>query len=180
MGPQGEVRNNASFQAAMHDLDPTVGRNKRTVWEIATQPYPEAHFATFPEALVMPCILAGTSERGCCADCGAPWARVMERKRVRDHTTTAPSQAGSPYAQQETTGGTDIRHGLSVAVQTTGWRPSCKHEAPTQPCVVLDPFGGSGTVAVAARKAGRRAILIDLSGEYCELAIERIRQGVLV
>ena len=38
------------------------GRNKRTVWTIATQPYPEAHFATFPEALVEPCILAGSKE----------------------------------------------------------------------------------------------------------------------
>jgi DNA modification methylase len=35
-------------------------RNRRSVWTIATQPYPEAHFATFPEALVEPCILAGT------------------------------------------------------------------------------------------------------------------------
>jgi site-specific DNA-methyltransferase (cytosine-N4-specific) len=36
------------------------GRNIRSVWTIATQPYPEAHFATFPEALVKPCILAGS------------------------------------------------------------------------------------------------------------------------
>ena len=35
------------------------GRNKRSVWAIATQPYPEAHFATYPEKLVEPCILAG-------------------------------------------------------------------------------------------------------------------------
>jgi len=34
-------------------------RNKRSVWTIATQPYPEAHFATFPEKLVEPCVLAG-------------------------------------------------------------------------------------------------------------------------
>ena len=33
-------------------------RNRRTVWDINTQPYPEAHFATFPPALVRPCILA--------------------------------------------------------------------------------------------------------------------------
>ena len=38
------------------------GRNKRTVWEIPTQPYSEAHFATFPEALVVPCVLAGSRE----------------------------------------------------------------------------------------------------------------------
>lgn len=36
------------------------GRNKRTVWTVATQPYSEAHFATFPEDLIKPCILAGS------------------------------------------------------------------------------------------------------------------------
>lgn len=36
-------------------------RNRRSVWEIATQPYPEAHFATFPEALIKPPILAGSA-----------------------------------------------------------------------------------------------------------------------
>jgi DNA modification methylase len=36
------------------------GRNKRSVWTVATQPYPEAHFATFPEALIEPCIFAGS------------------------------------------------------------------------------------------------------------------------
>jgi DNA modification methylase len=41
--------------------DGTVGANKRSVWHIATQPYPEAHFATFPEALIEPCILAGSA-----------------------------------------------------------------------------------------------------------------------
>jgi DNA modification methylase len=44
------------------------GRNKRSVWEIATQPYPEAHFATFPEDLVKPCILAGCPEGGTVLD----------------------------------------------------------------------------------------------------------------
>lgn len=45
-----------------------AGRNKRTVWEIPTQPYPEAHFATFPEALVEPCVLAGCQEGGTVLD----------------------------------------------------------------------------------------------------------------
>lgn len=36
------------------------GRNKRSVWTISTQPYADAHFATFPEALIEPCILAGS------------------------------------------------------------------------------------------------------------------------
>ncbi len=37
------------------------GRNIRTVWDIHTQPYPEAHFATFPPALIEPCIKLGSS-----------------------------------------------------------------------------------------------------------------------
>ena len=36
------------------------GRNKRSVWTVATQPYNEAHFATFPEDLIKPCIMAGS------------------------------------------------------------------------------------------------------------------------
>lgn len=45
------------------DRDSTIDtglRNKRDVWIIATQPYSEAHFATMPEKLVEPCVLAGS------------------------------------------------------------------------------------------------------------------------
>ena len=38
------------------------GRNKRTVWSVNTAPFPEAHFATFPPALIEPCILSSTKE----------------------------------------------------------------------------------------------------------------------
>lgn len=44
----------------MKDIGTGATRNRRTVWEIATQPYPEAHFATFPVDLVKPCVLAGS------------------------------------------------------------------------------------------------------------------------
>ena len=39
------------------------GRNKRSVWTVTTKPYKGAHFATFPEELITPCILAGSRER---------------------------------------------------------------------------------------------------------------------
>jgi DNA modification methylase len=39
---------------------PVDARNKRTVWTVATQPYSGAHFATYPPALIEPCILAGS------------------------------------------------------------------------------------------------------------------------
>jgi DNA modification methylase len=40
--------------------DPSRGRNLRSWWEIATEPFSEAHFATFPKSLVAPCVLAGS------------------------------------------------------------------------------------------------------------------------
>jgi DNA modification methylase len=48
-----------------YDLDT---RNKRSVWTIATRPFREAHFATFPPALVEPCILAGSQPGGTVLD----------------------------------------------------------------------------------------------------------------
>lgn len=81
-------------------------RNKRSVWTIATEPYGGAHFATFPTALVEPCILAGCPMGG----------------------------------------------------------------------VVLDPFGGSGTVGQVAEALGRNWILLELNPEYAELARKRTSQ----
>jgi DNA modification methylase len=54
------IKANESFSAAIKDL--VDERNKRSVWEIATQPYPGSHFATFPSALTEPCILAGSAK----------------------------------------------------------------------------------------------------------------------
>jgi DNA modification methylase len=46
-----------------------VMRNKRSVWTVATAPFSEAHFATFPPALITPCILAGCPVGGRVLDC---------------------------------------------------------------------------------------------------------------
>ncbi|MGO4278251.1 DNA-methyltransferase [Cupriavidus sp. RAF20_2] len=50
----------AQHRAGREDVDYGETRNKRSVWTVATQSYSGAHFATFPEALVEPCILAGS------------------------------------------------------------------------------------------------------------------------
>ena len=65
-------------------------RNRRSVWTISTQPYPEAHFATFPPKLIEPCILAGTSPRAC-EICGAPWERMVEKSRSTLSRTDDPT-----------------------------------------------------------------------------------------
>ena len=51
-----------------YDSPDGTGRNRRSVWEVTTQPYPDAHFATFPEALVRPCVLAGCPSGGTVLD----------------------------------------------------------------------------------------------------------------
>jgi len=84
-------------------------RNRRSVWSIASAPYTDAHFATFPPALIEPCILAGS--------------------RIGD--------------------------------------------------TVIDCFGGSGTTAQVANKFGRKAVLIELNPDYCELAMKRNCQKTL-
>jgi DNA modification methylase len=91
------------------DHDKQNGRNKRTVWTVATQPFSGAHFAVFPEKLIEPCILAGASFDG----------------------------------------------------------------------AVLDPFAGSCTTGVVARKHGRRAILIDANSDYLDMGAQRMSQSVM-
>ena len=55
---------NARWDAMTKEEQCGIGRNKRSVWTIATKPYAEAHFATFPPSLVEPCILAGCPSGG--------------------------------------------------------------------------------------------------------------------
>jgi hypothetical protein len=62
-----DAKSNESFDAALCEV---VGlRNKRSVWQVATEGFPGAHFATFPTKLIEPCILAGCPEGGEVLDC---------------------------------------------------------------------------------------------------------------
>lgn len=85
-------------------------RNKRSVWEINTKPFKEAHFAVFPEKLIVPMIKAGCPEGG----------------------------------------------------------------------TVLDPFFGSGTTGLVAKKLNRKYIGIELNPDYIEIAEKRLKQEVLL
>ncbi len=89
---------------------PQEGKNPRSVWTIPTQGYPEAHFATWPEALCERIIKAGCPEGGVC----------------------------------------------------------------------LDPFMGSGTTALVARRLGRKSVGIELNPDYAELAAKRLGQQSLL
>jgi DNA modification methylase len=146
------------------------GRNKRSVWEIPTYSFPGAHFATFPPKLVEPCIMAGTSAKGCCSECGAAWVRVTERSQSEGST---PKKLDEPW-----NAGTGLRphcgyRGTAI-VSTLGWAPPCSCNAAISPCLVLDPFCGSGTTGEVARHLGRDFIGIELNADYIALAKQRI------
>ena len=148
------------------------GRNLRNVWNIATAPYAEAHFATFPPALAERCIKAGTSERGVCAECGAPWVREVEAA-----SGGTIGESWHDHSSDDTAG--NFKTGSSNGYkrgQTISWGLSCACNVNTVPATVLDPFGGSGTTGLVADRLGRNAILIELNPEYAELARKRIDQ----
>lgn len=153
--------------------------NKRSVWTIAVEAFPEAHFAVFPTKLVEPCILAGTSEHGCCAVCGAPWTRIVKRDvSFQSGSGRSGHEPDGKYAgsDQAESGEYDIRLGPVVTTSTLGWEPSCSCSAPTAPCTVLDPFNGAGTTGLVALRLGRHYIGIELNPEYVAMSERRVRQ----
>ena len=164
-----------------------AGRNLRSVWTIPTHAFPEAHFATFPPRLVEPCVKAGTSEKGCCPECGAGWVRVVAR------ALTAPGVTGgaTPYDGHRPDGLTLRSGGFGDgSAMTTGWRPGCSCRSRAAdgtltnaeldgglepvPSLVLDPFAGAGTTGLVARRLGRRFVGIELNPEYADMARRRI------
>ncbi|HSF40362.1 MAG TPA: site-specific DNA-methyltransferase [Thermoanaerobaculia bacterium] len=181
------------------------GRNLRTVWTIATHAYPEAHFATFPPDLAETCIKAGTSERGACSACGAPWTRVEAREFEPQSDVSAEKgrrAQGDQKPMAPENGWGDSPRG-TTRVMTRGWEPSCLclrerieavgiqwpltapqatalapqfDDLAPVPCTVLDPFGGAGTVAMVALRLGRSAISIELSPDYVTMQERRIRE----
>lgn len=86
--------------------EPRPSRNKRSVWSVSTKPFKDAHFATFPDTLIVDCIKAGCPEGG----------------------------------------------------------------------LVLDPFMGSGTTAIVARKLNRNYIGFELNPDYVEISNRRINK----
>jgi len=177
--PRLGVKQNESFSAAVAQI--TSKRNMRSVWPLASFPLKSAHFAAYPPELVRRCLSAGVSPHGCCANCGTPWKRIVEKRRVPTRSGAASkvnraSQHGdSPYEDHSgmVVGNRDPQRHCTETV-TTGWQPGCKCESTErQPCVVLDPFHGAGTTWKVCQRLGLRYIGIDLNADYLQLSIDR-------
>ena len=154
-------------------------RNLRNFWLLGPSPFPEAHFATFPPEVPRRAILAGTSARGVCSSCGAPWARVTEtRGGMRgkiinthfDELTRGAQHGASTYH------GDARKDYENQRTETLGWRATCRCAA-GEPiaATVLDPFLGAGTTALVADRLGRNCIGIELSPDYVAMGERRLR-----
>lgn len=137
--------------------------------DVTPEAFSGAHFATFPRRLIEPLIKAGTSEKGCCAECGAQWGRVVERTAMvlarseRQHDKGRTRSSGTMLEPPKSS--------------TTGWQPSCSCNAACIPCTVLDPFLGSGTTGLVSEALGRSWIGVELNEQYAEIARKRIAAG---
>jgi len=152
-------------------------RNKRSVWQVNTVPYREAHFATFPEKLIEPCILAGTSEKGYCPKCGKAWERQTEKKGAttiaeRGYDTHQLAEGKGMLNTSRSWKGGDVP---VATYKTIGWLPSCQcGDLKPVPGIILDPFFGAGTTGLVAKKLGRRFIGIELNEAYIGMAQKRV------
>lgn len=155
---------------------PGGGRNKRSVWTIPTRPFGEAHFATFPPDLVIPCVLAGTPPKTC-AQCGAPWRRMLEATGEMIQQANGPGTIKAHRESKGKHGATSVfETGFKAERRTVGWEATCDHDDESGRPVVLDPFCGAATTGLVATQQGRNFIGIELNEDYAELGRDRIRR----
>ena len=149
-------------------------RSRRNVWTIAgtDSGLPHSHYAAMPIELARICIAASTSDGGCCASCGAAFARQTVRTKVaRDRPnrwTRRVGAAGTGNACANTVAGTDV--------ETIGWDKRCDCvTSDIAKCLVLDPFGGVGSTHIAADDLERACTAIEISAEFFTNGSQRIQ-----
>ena len=149
----------------------TIGRNKRTVWTIPTQPSKFDHFAAFPEKLIEPMILAGCPPK-VCTECGTGWKRVVEPSK--DYAKLMGASWNN-HKDDLSLGQRSKQKRVIADYITTGWQPSCDCNADTEPGICLDFFMGSGTTALVAQKNNRRWLGCEINPDYIEIANTRLQ-----
>jgi len=156
-------------------LDKVRGRNKRCVWTITTKPFKEAHFATFPEKLIEPMIKAGCPEF-VCRECGK--AREKVRELVGGNTTGHTNRNKEKMIQEGKFYSGNVSCPLKqneVGIYKEIGFTDCGCNAGFDGGIVLDPFMGSGTTALVAKKLNRHYVGIELNPEYVKMAEKRIK-----
>lgn len=161
-------------------------RNPRSVWLITAAPCRDAHFATFPPELPRRCILASTSEVGCCPTCGTSWTRMVEvvgassSELARERGMAGYSEAYAHYGRSKQALNHRGKHTDRARVRVTvGWRLPCKCPLRTPvPCTVLDPFAGTFTTGAVAHVLGREAVGVDAQRAYFPMMVRRMAETI--
>jgi DNA modification methylase len=171
-GPDGrrvtEVKGrDGSLQHRDGERWPHRGRNIRSVWWVATQPFPDAHFATFPEELARRCLLAGCPEH-VCEECGEPRNRIVDG----DYVNPGSRRTNGPRSLARRHESPGFVRRLERRTHPTGWT-DCGHRA-YRPGIVLDPFFGAGTTGLVAEMLGRDWLGVELNPSYVTLARQRL------
>ncbi len=171
---EGHPSKKFGYKNLKRELHPD-GAAIRSVWTIPVGRYKHAHFATFPRKLVVPCVRAGTSEKGCCPTCLTPWRRVVKKDRK---ATRPAKETKTKGVAGDVMGNRDPeRH--CTTTQTVGWKQGCDcPPAEPIPCLVGDMFAGSGTTLAVAVDEGRRAIGCELNPKYVALIHRRMKTVV--
>lgn len=129
MYASGTTGKRVKGQIKGQEINPT--HNLLSVWTLSTEPYAGAHFATYPQKLVEPCILAGTSAKGCCPECGASWKRIVRssakyaklKKEMLGKTHRRPEDEDE---EGKNAGWGCRKPRISAEFETAGWEPTCE------------------------------------------------------
>ena len=167
-----QVREYRGYDHLEEEISNRAGRNKRCVWIIPTQPFPEAHFAVYPEGLIEIPIKAGCPEF-ICKKCGKARVKILE---LTEGYKKLLGKSWHPHKH-------DAERGMS---ETPNKKASCTKEynfmgytdcgcnAGWESGIVCDPFMGAGTTALVALKQRKRFIGIEIKQEYINMANKRI------
>jgi len=149
----------------------------RTTWDIPPRAFKDAHFAVYPIEIPLRAIRAGCPTR-ICKKCKQPRRKIYKKKFIptRPGYLTGTGKSGSDIDPNQSLHQRDIsKYRMQIDYQPIGYT-DCGCNAGWEPGVVLDPFMGAGTTAVAAEKLGCRWIGIELNEEYCRIAAKRISE----
>lgn len=162
----------AVHERAGRELRPNDrGRNRRAVWRINPQPFKDAHFAVFPEKLVEPMIQAGCPLE-ICDSCDTAYEHNYNFKyeTARDGVTDKYRQSAESSVTRRSILNDVKSRDINKQIK------KCNCNAPTHAGIVLDPFAGSGTTCLVARKLGRHYLGFDLNPDYVKMAEKRISE----
>ena len=154
-----------------------LGKLPGSVWAMAMEPLrvPDwlgvDHYAAFPTEWPRK-LISGWSPSGICLKCEEPRTPVSVSERDENYGSGLAKHDGPDWSSSSNHRKDRV---YKTTTEITGYACACEDtKAPTRPAVVLDPFGGTGTVAMVARALGRHGLHVDLSTDYLKLAKWRV------